>query len=282
MATSYLTGRLYRLHSLVLQRSEAYEIPPTLQQERSGSERSYQITIVFNSPTTKSDPCPRVKRPPHENCSVGAKAWVATTTLTSQGSIRFLQFSCHGRTFSGTGYKTQSRWYDEIVPKASRHLRCSGIAFSSLGSSMTFQRTQLATWDGHTGGVQSRTDPKVYVVQTATEAVQRCILMTPTLATWCSTRPAAPGRRPTLRSNGGGAGSRLIRRGWRWPWRGRASWGRVTLLPAGRQPGGAGQGSGTHWQSAIGSRHFRQNPAGLRLRARASHYPAGHCQQHRD
>ena len=28
------------------------------------------------------------------------------------------------------------------------------------------------------GGVQSRTDPKVYVVQTATEAVQRCILMT--------------------------------------------------------------------------------------------------------
>lgn len=28
------------------------------------------------------------------------------------------------------------------------------------------------------GGVQSRTDPKIYVVQTATEAVQRCILMT--------------------------------------------------------------------------------------------------------
>src|SRR3546814_10297616 len=28
------------------------------------------------------------------------------------------------------------------------------------------------------GGVQSRTDPKIYVVQTATEAVQRCLLMT--------------------------------------------------------------------------------------------------------
>src|SRR5690606_20292864 len=28
------------------------------------------------------------------------------------------------------------------------------------------------------GGVQSRSDPKVYVVQTATEAVKRCILMT--------------------------------------------------------------------------------------------------------
>ena len=28
------------------------------------------------------------------------------------------------------------------------------------------------------GGIQSRTDPKVYVVQTATEAVKRCLLMT--------------------------------------------------------------------------------------------------------
>jgi len=30
----------------------------------------------------------------------------------------------------------------------------------------------------HVGGVQSRTDPKVYVVQTASAAIQRCILMT--------------------------------------------------------------------------------------------------------
>ena len=28
------------------------------------------------------------------------------------------------------------------------------------------------------GGVQSRTDPKVYVVQTATEPIKRCLLMT--------------------------------------------------------------------------------------------------------
>jgi adenine-specific DNA-methyltransferase len=32
-------------------------------------------------------------------------------------------------------------------------------------------------WDD-IGGIQSRTDPKVYVVQTATEAVKRCLLMT--------------------------------------------------------------------------------------------------------
>ena len=33
-------------------------------------------------------------------------------------------------------------------------------------------------WDDVSGGVQSRNDPKVYVVQTATNIVERCILMT--------------------------------------------------------------------------------------------------------
>jgi adenine-specific DNA-methyltransferase len=41
-----------------------------------------------------------------------------------------------------------------------------------------FQATALSNvWDD-IGGIQSRTDPKVYVVQTATTAIQRCILMT--------------------------------------------------------------------------------------------------------
>jgi len=33
-------------------------------------------------------------------------------------------------------------------------------------------------WDDVSGGISSRTDPKIYVVQTATEIIQRCILMT--------------------------------------------------------------------------------------------------------
>ena len=33
-------------------------------------------------------------------------------------------------------------------------------------------------WDDVGGGIQSRTDPKIYVVQTATSIIQRCILMT--------------------------------------------------------------------------------------------------------
>ena len=49
-----------------------------------------------------------------------------------------------------------------------RYVRC-------LDDFSAFPRTNV--WLD-VGGVQSRTDPKVYVVQTATEAVQRCILMT--------------------------------------------------------------------------------------------------------
>ena len=44
-----------------------------------------------------------------------------------------------------------------------------------LDDSVVYPRTNV--WLD-VGGVQSRTDPKVYVVQTAAEAVQRCILMT--------------------------------------------------------------------------------------------------------
>ena len=49
-----------------------------------------------------------------------------------------------------------------------RYVRC-------LDDFSAFPRTNV--WLD-VGGVQSRTDPKVYVVQTATEAIQRCILMT--------------------------------------------------------------------------------------------------------
>jgi adenine-specific DNA-methyltransferase len=33
-------------------------------------------------------------------------------------------------------------------------------------------------WSDVGGGIQSRTDPKVYVVQTSTSIIERCILMT--------------------------------------------------------------------------------------------------------
>src|SRR5438876_12361270 len=46
------------------------------------------------------------------------------------------------------------------------------------GSSMTFQPIRLTNTWVDIGGIQSRSDPKIYVVQTSTTAIQRCLLMT--------------------------------------------------------------------------------------------------------
>ena len=48
---------------------------------------------------------------------------------------------------------------------------------------------------------------KRYVVQTATKAIQRCLLMTTDPATWCSIPRAAPAPPPMSPSSGAGAGS---------------------------------------------------------------------------
>lgn len=51
-------------------------------------------------------------------------------------------------------------------------------------------------------------DPKVYVVQTLTRVVERCLLMTTDQATLYSTPRAAAARRPSGQKSGGGAGLR--------------------------------------------------------------------------
>ena len=107
------------------------------------------------------------------NIPSGAKAWV-DDNLTSQGNPLF-EFSCNGRTFSGT-YKTTRDGMTRLW-KASR-------IYSALGSFRYIRYIDdfsaypaNAAWMD-IGGVQSRADPKVYVVQTSAEAIKRCILMT--------------------------------------------------------------------------------------------------------
>ena len=102
--------------------------------------------------------------------------------ITSQGASGAdvgQRFSFRGRTWlppKGLHWKT-------TVDGLGRLARCGRVARE--GNSLAYVRC-LDDFSGFprtnvwldVGGVQSRTDPKVYVVQTATEAVQRCILMT--------------------------------------------------------------------------------------------------------
>ena len=103
----------------------------------------------------------------------GAKTWV-DDNLTSQGNPLF-PFTCNGKTFSGT-YKTTEDGMTRLW-KASRVYTAKGsFRYIRFIEDFTVYPANAAWMD--IGGVQSRVDPKVYVVQTASEAVKRCILMT--------------------------------------------------------------------------------------------------------
>lgn len=103
----------------------------------------------------------------------GARPWV-DDNLTSQGNT-LIKFSHHGRTLQGT-YKTPVSGLTRLS-KAGRIYNASG-SFRYLRYLNDFDVTPYnAAWMD-IGGVQSREDPKIYVVQTAAEAIKRCILMT--------------------------------------------------------------------------------------------------------
>ena len=101
-----------------------------------------------------------------------AKAWV-DDNLTSQGNPLF-PFSCNDRTFSGT-YKTTPGGMVRLRKASRIYVAKSSLRFIRYIDDFSAFPANAAWMD--IGGVQSRVDPKVYVVQTATEAIKRCIVM---------------------------------------------------------------------------------------------------------
>ena len=117
-----------------------------------------------------------------KNSAFELTRFATSDQLTSQGaSLNSDQrFSFRGRVWvppSGLHWKTS-------VPNLSRLAKAGRIMVEGnsiryvrfLDDSKVFPRTNL--WLDTLAGFQSRRDPKVYVVQTATEVVKRCILMT--------------------------------------------------------------------------------------------------------
>lgn len=103
----------------------------------------------------------------------GARFWV-DDNLTSQGNP-LLKFSYQGKEYSGT-YKTNITGLENLA-RANRIYSASGtLRFVRYFDDFPVYPLNSAWMD--IGGIQSRLDGKVYVVQTATEAVKRCLLMT--------------------------------------------------------------------------------------------------------
>jgi len=100
--------------------------------------------------------------------------------LTSQSGGETISFpiKLNGRTFlPGKGFwKTNAEGMQRLV--SAGRVTTTGKTLAYVRYLADFSAYPLTnTWED-IGGIQSRRDPKVYVVQTATEAVKRCLLMT--------------------------------------------------------------------------------------------------------
>ena len=116
------------------------------------------------------------------NSAMDPKRIVTSDQLTSQGAPS--QFESHLFVFHGAAYSPPDGMHWKTTVEGLSRLYRGGRLMAGghlpryvrcLDDFAAFPRTNV--WLD-VGGVQSRTDPKVYVVQTATEAVQRCVLMT--------------------------------------------------------------------------------------------------------
>ncbi|MDE8345737.1 MAG: site-specific DNA-methyltransferase [Acidocella sp.] len=104
---------------------------------------------------------------------------VTDTDLTKPGPGAKYNFEYKGQTF-----RSGDRWWGTKHESLVRIGRANRFLITGRGK-LRFARGrddttgQSATnlWDDIGGAVQSRTDPKIYVVQTGTAAIQRCILM---------------------------------------------------------------------------------------------------------
>ncbi|MFN7314805.1 MAG: site-specific DNA-methyltransferase [Phycisphaerae bacterium] len=102
-----------------------------------------------------------------------ARLWV-DDNLTSQGNP-LIPFTHHGETFSGT-YKTPVGGLSRLGKADRIYVAKGSHRYIRYIDDFAAVPRNSAWMD--IGGVQSRADPKIYVVQTATEAVKRCIVMT--------------------------------------------------------------------------------------------------------
>lgn len=101
--------------------------------------------------------------------------------LTSRSGGGSTQFPV---TFAGRAYRpTAGGWRTNEV--GMRRVSAAG-RITIEGSRLAYRRTFLDfpftsvdnVWDDISGGIKSRSDPKIYVVQTSTSVVERCLLMT--------------------------------------------------------------------------------------------------------
>lgn len=101
--------------------------------------------------------------------------------LTSRTGSESTQFPIdfNGKTYKPTagGWRTGRLGIDNLIKKNRIAVEGNRLTYKKYFDDFGFISLNNF-WDDVSGGISSRTDPKVYVVQTATKVIERCILMT--------------------------------------------------------------------------------------------------------
>ena len=93
--------------------------------------------------------------------------------LTSQGNP-VLDFAFEGKGYRG-GWKTNLKGMNQLAE--AKRIVASENSLNYVRYIDDFKASPITTY-WPSGGIQSRSDPKIYAVQTATTVIQRCMLMT--------------------------------------------------------------------------------------------------------
>lgn len=147
--------------------------------ERLKYRAIYSIKVAGDEGAAKYRPIESIRA--LKNSAFACDTLATSDQLTSQGATTNSEqnFFCFGKQWippNGLHWKTTVEGLKSLE-KAGRIIE-EGSSLRYVRMMHDFAAVPLANVWMDIGGVQSRTDPKVYVVQTATEAVKRCILMT--------------------------------------------------------------------------------------------------------
>lgn len=117
------------------------------------------------------------------NSSIESTKLGTSADLTSQGESTDAtvdrSFFCFGKNWkppSGLHWKTTIEGLNRLYMSGRIFVEGNSLRYLRLLDDFSAYPSVNIWMD--IGGIQSRTDPKIYVVQTATEAIKRCILMT--------------------------------------------------------------------------------------------------------
>ena len=169
-ATKYLTGVCDYILWYGRDKTQTKFRQPLLPKRvgQEGATKYTRVRMADGSSRTMT----KSERTGNGSLSSDERVWV-DGDCTSQGNPIY-EFAYQGKSFQGS-YKTTHAGMTRLAKAGRIYVAKGSFRYIRYLGDFPFRPTNAAWMD--IGGVQSRSDPKIYVVQTATEAVKRCLLM---------------------------------------------------------------------------------------------------------